>query len=444
MDYVELDRSLERNTRRLLQTAWRHKVVFVVVTTVVSVSAEVGILSLTPVYEASTLLITGQTTMQSSAATARQPNESGVSLARVAGSDEVVASAIEKIGLKKLVRNYAAVNIPLFARLRHVLRPNDVLPARTPTSVEIYLPRIQQALTVHGELTSNIIRIAFRSTDPTISADFANAVAQSFVDREVELQSHPGAAEFMRNERVQCGAKAQRAATALQEFSAGAGVYAAQDQQRLLLGRLSELEAGLALTRGSIADRTGQRQALSDVLHKLLPVTRSPYVSSLVDSIGGVSTAHGSDSRIVDDKTTDPPLLLVRVYQDSMAALFKVNADLIGAQNLLKEQLDEEANLHGQLDALLGNKEKYSELKRAVDQANDNFDTYSSRMEEEEFNEAFSAAKFSSVRIIQRATIPVQPLFPRYRVMTILAAVVGLISACGAVLLRNRFDRISP
>ena len=128
-----------------------------------------------------------------------------------------------------------------------------------------------------------------------------------------------------------------------------------------------------------------------------------------MDTLSPDRAAAGSrigESRALDDRSSDPPLLLVKVYQDSMVSLFKLNADLAGAQNMQRQQLEEMAKLTSDLNGLSQNEQQFASLKRAVAQASFNSDLYAKRMVEEQINAESSAAKFSSVKVLQRATEP--------------------------------------
>jgi len=175
-------------------------------------------------------------------------------------------------------------------------------------------------------------------------------------------------------------------------------------------------------------------------LRKLAPVARSPYVSSLIDYLGANRNAPAAkpfDSHAVDDRASDPPLLLVKVYQDSMVLLFKINSDLAGFANLQTQQVDEVARLTAELNRLSQDEQEFIQLKRAGDLAAFNLDLYTKRMVEEQINEESNVAKFSSVKVLQAATVPLRPVFPNFQLVTAAALVMGLLAATGLTLLRD-------
>ena len=435
MEMAGLDRSLERGLRSVVMTVWRHKVVATLAAAAGFAAVMVGALSLQPVYEGSTLLIGGQAGLEQAASPNHKVPDSAASLARVAESEDVVAEAVAKIGLAPLMAGQPGNRPSLFARARKLVFPSTNDPQPDLSETEAALPRIKQSLNVRGDATSDIIRIAYRNRDPVVAAAFANAVAQTFVDRQIALKSRPGAAAFFQRQRERFEEDVKRTSAELETFSRQTRTYAAEDQRQLLLRRLSDVEAALASTRGAISENLGRRQALADELRRLAPVAQSPFVSNLVDTLAPVGTR--TDPRALDGRTSDPPLLLVRVYQDSMVALFKVNADLVASQGLQQQLAGEAAALTAQLDMLSANAERYAQLKRALDQANLNADLYTHRMIEEQIEAESDAAKFSSVKVVQKATVPLRPVFPNYLLVTGLAAVVGGVLGIAAAFLRS-------
>ena len=440
MDIAELDRSLEKSIKSVLLTVWTFKFSFVLVGALVGGGLYVASLSIPPTYEGSTLLLNDQSSMQQLPDGSRKLPETTAALARVAESEQVVIEAINKVGLANLVADLKPRGPSLSSRVRARVFPSIVEPKLDLSPTATFLPQIKAALNVRGEQNSDIIQIAFRNRDPTVAANFANAVAQTFVDRQIALQSRPGAAEFFNQQRQRFNDEIARSTAELERFSSATGIFAAEDQRQLMLKRLNDMGAALATTRGTISEMTGQRQALAEQLHRLAPVTHSSYIAGLVDTLSADRNAPAprpGDSRVTDDRTGDPPLLLIRVYQDSMVALFKINADLVGARDLLRQQLDEEAGVKTELAHLSQNEHRFVELSRAVEQATYNSNLYARRMVDEEINAASSAAKFSSVRVLQKATIPVRPVSPNQVLVIAVAAMLGGAAGLGAAFLRQ-------
>ncbi len=301
-----------------------------------------------------------------------------------------------------------------------------------------FITSLQRAITVKPEVKANLIRISFGHRDPVVAAEFANALARALISRQAELWSRPGAVNFFEVQRQKFEEDVRKAYAEFTSFIASTATYSISDQRELLLRRVSEVSTALATTRGNIADREGQKTALADQLKRLKPVAASPFVSNLVDELGSSRKNGASPQGKESNISGNPPLLLVRVYQDGLANLLKINSELAGLQSLGQEQEKDLKQIDEELSKLAAKEAQFNRLKKAVEIASTNADLYSKRMIEEQINADLVKAKMSGLRLIQSAMVPTKPAFPSFAILGPGALVVGFMAAIGAALLLDR------
>jgi len=139
-----------------------------------------------------------------------------------------------------------------------------------------------------------------------------------------------------------------------------------------------------------------------------------------------------------------PPLLLVKVYQDAMANLLKANTDLNGLLRLEKLLVVELEKINGELASLSSKEAEYERLKRVFIRASTAADHYGSRVIDEQINlDIAKKAQLSSVRVVQVAEKPAQPVFPRMTHLVALALAGGILlgSAIALLLEHTRMRR---
>lgn len=437
---VAIDRTLGRAIAGSLSAALSHKLLFALVSVLSFCVASYAILSLQPVFEGTTLLLSGQPNIEQSTTATKQQPDTANALIRTALSDEVVRVALAQPSFAPLVAAIPPGRESTIDRARGYLFGRAVERPRVSTAIDMAVADVKRRLIVRSEPNSNVIEIGFRDPDPKLAADFANAVAAAFMDRHLSLSSRSGAAEFFERQKARFDEDLRRAAGALERFSVENGLYSIGQQRELLLRRLSDLAAAMAANRSAIAEKLGQRQALTEQLRKLAPVARSPYVSSLVDALGEEKAPgpRAGDGRGPEDRITDPPLLLVRVYQESMVTLFKISADIRGATNLEQQQQQEQVKLTAELNALSQKAEQLDKLQRDLAQATQNSNQLAKRMIEEQIAASLHAARFTSLKVMQRATEPIRPAFPNYRLLIPAAAVFSVAAGLGAAFLFSR------
>ncbi|WP_168166121.1 GNVR domain-containing protein [Bosea sp. PAMC 26642] len=297
--------------------------------------------------------------------------------------------------------------------------------------------QLSKSVSVRTEPNSEVLKIVFRHRDPVVSAQFANALAQSFIERQIKLLDRPGAVDFFRVQTSRFDAEVERQSALFHTFVTKQMTYSVDDQRTLLLRRSSELAAALSATRGQLAEKQGQAAALTAQLRLLKPVTQSPFVSTLVDSLGGkalVGPVPRSPSR-GGSIEGEPPLLMIKVYQDGIAALFKLNSDLAGIRDMQTQQEAEVAKINGELAALAASQTEFERLKRDVALATYNAEIYAKRTVEEQIESDLRSAKLSNVRVIQGSLVPLQAVFPNGPIFAALGLVFGTILGLAVTLL---------
>jgi uncharacterized protein involved in exopolysaccharide biosynthesis len=405
-------------------------------------------------YEAYTLLRAGQGIKERSG-NSSAPLGEGLdlqsrmeSLSRIAKIDQVILEAGRAIGYDRLSANVNPTLMNRFwawAKASDFSEPFDREPAakKAPPRLESEadamaeierhqagLLRLRDRLVAKQEGRSDLLRITFRHADPSIAPGFLNEVANALVAIHNTDVQMPGAQEFFQQQTKRLEEEAEVAAGNLKNFSVNASIYSVDEQRALLLKRANDLASLVSTTRGTIEERKGQKQAIIDQLQVLRPVAQSRTVSRMVRSIGGQEPRKPADSTVKepDQLEETPPLLLVKVYQDNMAALMKVNAELNGSSELLNQLGTELENVNKELALLSAKEAEYGRLKRALTTASAAAAHYANRiLEEEVSSEVAKKSQLSSLRVVQRAITPTGPVFPQVPHLIGLALAGGIL-----------------
>ncbi len=413
-------------------------------------------------YEAYTLLRVGQGIKDRVTGTINAPFGEGVdltsrldSLARIGATDHVIQQAASQVGPERLAQGFETT---LLAQLRQTaptlefLKPlYNLFPERKKKvpddGQEVdqeMIAGLRNLISAKQEGRSDLLRISFRYSDPDVAADYLNKLANALVATQADLVQVPGAETFFEQQAKRLEQEAEKAAADLQSFSVAASIYSVGDQRALLLKRASELAASMAATRSAIEERKGQKQAILDQLQVLKPVTQSKTVSSMVSSLAGPGfRSNAGQSNATADDT--PPLLLVRLYQDAMAALLKSNSDLSGYINVEKMIRTEIEQVNSELASLSSKEAEYDRLKRILTRASASAEHYASRMGEEQINSDIAKkTQLSNVRVVQIAESPISPLFPTIAHLAVLAILGGILLGSAIIvmldLLRARLE----
>ena len=366
------------------------------------------------------------------------------SLARIATTDHVIRLAASEVGFSRLFKNdeaglTSAVREWLAPFLQALPEQLDFLKPRTEANgakdnanetednQQQLVAKLRGLISAKGEGRSDILRVSFRHPDPAIAAKFLNELASALIATQGDLVQIPGADVFFQQQTKRLEQEAEKAGTDLRNFSVAAAIYSVEDQRKLLLQRADALSSMIASTRGSIEDRKGQKQAILDQLMTLRPVHQSRTVTAIVSDLRGRDYKASENAVGTVQNEDAPPLLLVKVYQDAMANLLKVNTDLNGSLRVEKLLMVELDKINEELASLSSKEAEYDRLKRVLTRASAAADHYGSRVIEEQISQDIAkTTQLSSVRVVQRAEKSAVPVFPRAAHLVLLALVGGM------------------
>jgi polysaccharide biosynthesis transport protein len=426
-----LDRSLHGGLsfRRTLSLAnlqsliWRRKLLVAITSVTIGAAGIVACFLITPVYEV-TSIVSGQIgASPQSDATNRAAISAAIleqrlnSLVQILQSEEVVRRAILSEGAATLFPQEAS---GAAARGRS---PEDAA-----------YKAVNRALTVRVEPNTNLLRVAFRHTDPTLAVHFVRELVHEFIDRSLELENDSAAVGFFQRLEAKYDLALELASAAFSTFSSASSAFSIEEQRKLTLERGNSLKAALALTRGSIAERDSQIAALNTELLRIRPRALESKQLGLSNSQTSPADAESYD-RQQQPFSSDPPLLMVRVYQESVQTLVRLRSEVAGFRALEEQQGKELAKVEDELKVLAANEAKFERLKRDLELARQRVELYAKKVSEQQLEADLNANRFSSIRVVQAATMPLEPVFPKPHLLIPLALMIGLIAGVGAAVL---------
>ena len=193
---------------------------------------------------------------------------------------------------------------------------------------------VRKSLRSKQDGLSDIVRVTFRHRDPLTATEFANAVVTVFTHSYFGLYKNSDAVAFFLDEQKKSRLALDRASAAFAEFASANSLYRIEEQLRLLIEERSRQASDLSKTKGLIATKESEASAIPLQLSQMKPIGRLPQITTLT-RLPGKPTGHPAEKHTtIDQLGSDPPLLLVRVYQDTIATLVRLQTDLAGLRAL--------------------------------------------------------------------------------------------------------------
>ena len=299
-----------------------------------------------------------------------------------------------------------------------VATKNRILPP-LPAADEAYV-EAKKSIRTQAEPNTSFIRVSYESRHPAYAVKFLNALIQRFTEKHYDLYSNAGAISFFAKHRQESEDEFSRASAALADFSARNNIFSIEEQRKLLLQERGQASADLAATRNLQAQKEGEAAIIGDQLVQMKPFSQYPQIGAIAQSSRSLRQSDPDPSPApvpersprIPSLAGDPPLLLVKVYQDTIASLVKLNTEIAGLRAKLQYQELQLTGVDRKLADLSAKESTFDRLRQKVELARTTAAQFARKAVDEQIQQDLKAQKLSSVRIVQPPTPPVEPMWP--------------------------------
>lgn len=304
------------------------------------------------------------------------------------------------------------------------------------------------------ERTANVLVVDYEGIDPRLVREVPNVLAKRFIAQRQEVQKIEARSEvrFLRQQLDTLTRQLSLSQDTLQAFREQARVVDLPEEAKAQVGQLADLE-------GQRASVNAEREALATLLSEIkadaatqAPGQPSPYrrlmaFPTLFKNIG-TNAALASLSTLEDERAN---LLARRTHQDpDVQALDGRIQDIEGQLRTIGETYllgltNQVAALDGtlaqfgqQLERVPAKEIEYARLERRPKILEDIFTLLQTRLKEAEITQA---VEDPSVRVVDAAILPMDPIRPNKPFVLGIAAMLGLMLGVGAAFTRELSDR---
>ncbi|HEX4165621.1 MAG TPA: polysaccharide biosynthesis tyrosine autokinase [Bryobacteraceae bacterium] len=315
--------------------------------------------------------------------------------------------------------------------------------ARRKSDAPVYLNNLK----VERPVNTYLLDIIYRSPDPQLAADVANAVAQSYLEHtfEIRLQSSNALSAFMEKQLDELKAKMERSDMALAKFEQQLNVINPEDKTNILSSRLLQLNTEFTnaqadrvrkeaafngLQAGSIAaaEISGQGDELNRLQDRLNQAKQ--HLASIASIYG---PAHQEYRKASNDLAE-----VQRQFQETRQSVAQ-RVETEYREALAREQILGKAvnETKAEYDLLNAHSFEYQQLKREAETNKTLYSDLERRIKEAGINAGFQN---SSIRIADLARPSDGPVYPRKTLYMVLAFLVSSILAICAAILADVLD----
>ncbi len=323
---------------------------------------------------------------------------------------------------------------------------SDITPEKT-TEAEDEAPILLKKLKVTRPPNTYLLLVSYRSSDPHLAANVANAVARSYVEHtyNIRFRSSASLADFMEKQLEELKAKMERSSAALAQFERELNVINPEEKTSILSARLLQLNTEYTNAQ---TDRVRKESAWSSVQSGTL---ESAQVSTQGENLKTISAKlDEARQKFADVKThygpNHPEYRKAAVQVDEVERQLQQSRKN-AAQRVeveYRESLDREnmlrkavAETKAEFDRLNSRSFEYQALKREADADKTLYEELVRKIKEAGINAGFQN---SSIRIADPARAAVKPVFPDLKLNVLLAFLFSTLLSVGFAVLSDVLD----
>jgi polysaccharide biosynthesis transport protein len=292
-----------------------------------------------------------------------------------------------------------------------------------------------------------LLLISYRSADPHLAADVANAIANSYLLQtyDLRIRSAAGLSSFMEKQLDELKAKMERSSLALAQFEKDLDVINPEEKTNILSARLLQLNTDYTAAQ---ADRVRAEAAWNAIKSGSLEAAEA---SSQGDSLAKLSeTLDQARQRFALVKatygTSHPEYRKAASEVTEVEKQFNDTRESIAerVQTQYKESVNREQMLQAAVnetkaewDSNNARSFQYQQLKQEADTDKSLYDELIRKIREADINAGFQN---NNIRIADVARPPLKPVFPNAKLNLILAFLFSTLLAIGATILLDSLD----
>lgn len=314
--------------------------------------------------------------------------------------------------------------------------------------------RIQGGIAVSPVKGTNLVELSYVSTTPTLAADLANAVAETYIDWNLETRyaTLDKAGRFITSQIEQLKAEIRDKELQLQTYGREKGIVSPDPQLNQTIQNLDSLNKDYA---ASVADRVGKQAKYNEYQ------SRSPEALA-VSLSSTTSDAQAHLARLEREYTEKRAL-----FKDDYPAMVQLRAQIDKAREDYRKSVDETVERaieqakteyltalrrEKALEDVLRNQKsaamdlntsavEYNNLYVEVETKRQLLDGLLQRQNETEMTSRLQHERVSNIRIVDRALPPGGPFAPSHSRNAMMGLFVGLLGGFGLAFLLEYLDR---
>ena len=402
-------------------------------------------------------------------------------------SQQIAEMVVDSIGAEALIYKEHPVAHSSASTMAKIRKPLDILAKRirqlkarsgnmgsteSSDKRDNAIRMVMNNLQLETQQMSNTINLAYKSQNPQLAQEVLTKVIESYLEKHIAVHQTPGSHQFFKQQSTQLQEKVTQLETELRNLRNQTGITSFDEQQRVILDRISVLESNRNTAEIALAAST----ATVDALKKTLAEIPDTVVTAVTEGFPNVA-ADGMRQRLYELQLMEqdlaskyePESRRVRDIRKRIAAaevlLNKektertqiskgLNTTYVSLQSALLSEQASMSSLQAQVETLQTKlvsaqeelstlhdiEVKVKSLAREIEIQEANYRKYAENLEQARIDDALESGKISNISLLQAATLPVIPESSRRMLTLLLGLAVAIFGGIGIAFVSEYAD----
>jgi polysaccharide biosynthesis transport protein len=283
-------------------------------------------------------------------------------------------------------------------------------------------------LAITRPVKTYLLQISYRSPDPELAADVANAVARSYIDHSyaIRFQASTDMAAFVTKQLDELRAKMENSSTKLAQFEKELNVISPEEKTSILTARLLQLNTEYTNAQGDrVKLEAAARSVKGGAAEAIEASAEGEQVRKLTDRIAEeqekfaqIKDQYGPNHpeyKKAANRVTELQHQLEGLKTDTVQRVDVQYRQAVNREQMLQQAVNETKK---EFDSLNARSLEYKALKRDADADKTLYEELTKRINEAGINSGFQG---SSIRLADLARPALRPVFPNTRLNALIA-----------------------
>ncbi|MBI5971493.1 MAG: polysaccharide biosynthesis tyrosine autokinase [Deltaproteobacteria bacterium] len=284
---------------------------------------------------------------------------------------------------------------------------------------------------------ANILRINFASGDPKVAAAMANAIADTYIEHNLDIRVKPykDAVEWLSARMVDLRTRVEESEKVLQLYREGKGIVSFESKDNVLVQRLQELVTQLVQSGAkrqetevkynqikSVIDKPELLSTVPDIMNNMVIQNLRIGELDLRKKISELSEKYGPKHPQMVRAKTELEVVRKNLLDEARKMLSAAKTDFdiaLSRENSIKKTIEEQ-----KIDVLDFGR-KAIEFNVVAGEADSNKRFYELLLKKLQEASLSSGITISNVQVVDRSVTPVAPVSPQKGLYTLLGALIG-------------------